>query len=238
MKRLLIALPFLAAFATACSDEPIPSPPPASEQLITEYDDPQEMIFGSWAKEIDPVQPNPFTDAVWVICSGGWNPLHRGQGWISRSSDPERFDSLVKAHGDTHWNRSDPISIPCMFRVTVSLHVVCNRDYDADHPTGTLLDDILTVKYRSADQILVDGEYVWTGVTDQQLQKGYTGYEFDAPLTEFNRKRLKLLSMLFTFWLNKAPTETGDYVFTCTWINEDGKKLTASTEPLRIQGER
>ena len=47
MKRLLIALPFLAAFATACSDEPIPSPPPASEQLITEYDDPQEMIFGS-----------------------------------------------------------------------------------------------------------------------------------------------------------------------------------------------
>ena len=112
MKRLLIALPFLAAFATACSDEPIPSPPPASEQLITEYDDPQEMIFGSWAKEIDPVQPNPFTDAVWVICSGGWNPLHRGQGWISRSSDPERFDSLVKAHGDTHWNRSDPISIP------------------------------------------------------------------------------------------------------------------------------
>lgn len=44
--------------------------------------------------------------------------------------------------------------------------------------------------------------------------------------------------MLFTFWLNKAPTETGDYVFTCTWINEDGKKLTASTDPLRIQGER
>ena len=77
-----------------------------------------------------------------------------------------------------------------------------------------------------------------SGVTDQQLQKGYTGYEFDAPLTEFNRKRLKLLSMLFTFWLNKAPTETGDYVFTCTWINEDGKKLTASTDPLRIQGER
>ena len=114
MKRLLIALPFLAAFATACSDEPIPSPPPASEQLITEYDDPQEMIFGSWAKEIDPVQPNPFTDAVWVICSGGWNPLHRGQGWISRSSDPERFDSLVKAH-PLESERSDQHSlyVPC-----------------------------------------------------------------------------------------------------------------------------
>lgn len=43
--------------------------------------------------------------------------------------------------------------------------------------------------------------------------------------------------MIFIFNLIKAPVETSDYVFTCTWTNEDGKKLTASTDPLRIQGE-
>ena len=66
---------------------------------------------------------------------------------------------------------------------------------------------------------------------------GRLGYKFEAPLSSFNQERHKLIPLRFECRLTKAPAETGEYVFTCTWTNEDGKKLTASTDPLRIQGE-
>ena len=97
---------------------------------------------------------------------------------------------------------------------------------------------LLTIHYMSADGILVDGEYILPSPAEEELKPNYQMGECDAKLNEFNNMRLKLVSLRFTLLFIKNPSETSDYVFTCTYTNEDGKKLTASTDPLRIQGER
>ncbi len=228
---------------SGCSDskEEVPNPDdlPISEQLIRAYDDPQEMCCHdeSGTTEIIVTLPDIKKKIV-----GSWSMISttclddNKKALITKENDPVRFDSLVKAHGDDHWNLWEKF-LPCLFRETTGLHVVCDRDYDAGHPTGTLLDDLLLVHYYSLDSFLIHGEYVWSSLTEQQKPHNWTFYEFEDPLPEFNKTRHKLIAMIFIFNLIKAPVETSDYVFTCTWTNEDGKKLTASTDPLRIQGE-
>lgn len=206
-------------------------PEPTYPNLIKEYDDPQQMKFYGWKGNAkNPAGPVALEDVMWVV-----GPDH--EGLISQVTNSNRFDSLVVAHGDDHWNRWLQVG-GYMFRLTTGLHIVCDRDYDAGHPAGTLLDDLISVYYTGLDDFLVHGEYMLHFVTEQQKRNKWSFYEFEEMLSEFNLKRHKLIGSSFVFRLKKAPAVTGEYVFTCTWTNEDGKKLTASTDPLPIQGRK
>ena len=244
MKAILFTgglLFLLSGSGCSKSSDPNNDLPSISPQLIKLYDDPQGLVaeaseqqgfdklhgFYPTGKTMLDVRSTTFTDnAIMQTCI------------INKSTQPERFDSLVRAHGDTHWNNWSTFGPPCMFRVTTGLHVTCDRDYDTNHLAGTLLDDLLTIHYMSADGILVDGEYILPSPAEEELKPNYQMGECDAKLNEFNNMRLKLVSLRFTLLFIKNPSATSDYVFTCTYTNEDGKKLTASTDPLRIQGER
>lgn len=205
-------------------------PEPTYPNLIKEYDDPQQMKFYGWKGNAkNRAGPVALEDVMWVVGSDH-------EGLISQVTNSNRFDSLVVAHGDDHWNRWLQVG-GYMFRLTTGLHIVCDRDYDAGHPAGTLLDDLISVYYKGLDDFLVHGEYMLHFVTEQQKRNKWSFYEFEEMLSEFNLKRHKLIGSSFVFRLKKAPAVTGEYVFTCTWTNEDGKKLTASTDPLPIQGE-
>ena len=133
---------------------------------------------------------------MWVVGSDH-------EGLISQVTNSNRFDSLVVAHGDDHWNRWLQVG-GYMFRVTTGLHIVCDRDYDAGHPAGTLLDDLISVYYKGLDDFLVHGEYLLHFVTEQQKRNKWSFYEFEEMLSEFNLKRHKLIGSSFVFRLKKS----------------------------------
>ena len=244
MKRWIIILLVLSVGGIGCSNSEKPEEPenpqvlPTRINLIGTYIDPQQVTCVDFIdyRQLGFVQGQvlPYNVVLWLFCD-----LTKEEDYITDHSHRERFDSLVQAHGDDHWNYwSQPIGA-CLFRETTGVHVVCDRDYDREHPAGTLLDDLVLVHYETLDHTLVGGEYL-VDVTDPQNvnNNNWLGYKFEAPLSSFNQERHKLIPLRFECRLTKAPAETGEYVFTCTWTNEDGKKLTTSTDPLRIQGER
>ena len=69
-----------------------------------------------------------------------------------------KYDSLTKAHNDLSYNRKTLIMVnSCLYRRTIGIHVVSDVDYDEAHPAGTYLDDIMCIRFTSAEDYLATG---------------------------------------------------------------------------------
>lgn len=232
MKALFIIC-LIAVCAGAGCEKTVwqPDLSPVSAHYIRSYNAAIRMVDEKPRHSWETTEPTMYAAAVWRASFG------TEENYITEENDPVRFDSLATAHGDTHWNQQGA-EYNCLFRVTTGLHAVCDKDFDAAHPAGASMDDLMTVGYSCFDDLLVNGEYINKPRSEEQIAQNLSAYEYRAPLDKFNTLRMKLLMANFSLSLTKAPEKTDVYRFTFTYTNEDGKKLVAKGRPLMIQGEK
>ena len=152
-----------------------------------------------------------------------------------------RYDSLCKAHKDTEYSKKEKHYSGHQFiwatyrRMT--LDVTSDTQYDAAHPAGTSLADIVNIKTYSAKEIIESGYNKSLVVKDEQgcldLQ---LGHELKMPLEQFNREYRKLIADNIRLNLKTAPDVTSTHRFTVTYRDEDGRVLTATAAPVTLQG--
>ena len=152
-----------------------------------------------------------------------------------------RYDSLCKAHKDTEYSKKEKHYSGHQFiwatyrRMT--LDVTSDTQYDAAHPAGTSLADIVNIKTYSAKEIIENGYDKSLVVKDEQgcldLQ---LGHELKMPLEQFNREYRKLIADNIRLNFKTAPDVTSTHRFTVTYRDEDGRVLTATAAPVTLQG--
>ena len=152
-----------------------------------------------------------------------------------------KFAELSKANGDLSYNRRGEGFGVCLYKRTESLHVISDAAYDAAHPAGTVLDDIMTVQFYSAEDYLKSGyrsfnKYLGKTTKPYVDQAGLViqGPQMIESLAEFNQIKRTLMHFNFILRPTKAPDQTGTHRFTITYTNEDGVVLTGTTAPVTI----
>lgn len=163
---------------------------------------------------------------------------------VGDESRAARFTSLAEAHGDISQPHKFLYSYfgDCLYEPTESLHVTADRGFDAAHPAGSLLDDLLWVYFISAEEYLASGYGVrpyTLGETTELMDEFHVpehqpGIFFRESLAEFNRIQRTLIMFQFSFRLNKAPDQAGDFVFTITYRAQNGTVLTGTTDRIHI----
>lgn len=183
-------------------------------------------------------------DADYGVIHSLWGSRADGMAWTEKEqTNAKKFDSLAKAHNDTGYDRETLIFVTkCLYRQTKSIHVVSDTDYDASHPAGTPLDDILTITFNSAEDYLKSGykaldSYLGQTTCGMNDLEGrpVKSTQLRESLAEFNQIQRKLIEFGFVFTPNIAPDQTSTHRFTVTYTNEDGVVLTGTTDPITIQ---
>ena len=155
-----------------------------------------------------------------------------------------RYDSLCKAHKDTEYAKTImPYSGwqfgPATYR-RMTFDVTSDTQYDAAHPAGTSLADIIDIRTNSAKEVIESGyDYKvcetmtnYTGTTYELA----LGHKLEMPLEQFNREYRKLIADNIRLNLKTAPHVTSTHRFTVTYRDEDGRVLTATAAPVTLQG--
>ena len=152
-----------------------------------------------------------------------------------------RYDSLCKAHKDTEYSKKEKHysgeQFPYATYRRMTLDITSDTQYDAAHPAGTSLADIVNIKAYSAKEI-IDSGYDLSLIVKNELgslilQKGH---ELNMPLEQFNREYRKLVASSIRLNFPVAPDVTSTHRFTVTYRDEDGRVLTATAAPVTLQG--
>lgn len=218
------------AFTSLISCKSSPSPVPTSSHYINNY---QEPIFINTEVNIqvsiDGVIEFPINSFyLGVRPYENW-ANYKYEDCVSR----ENVEEIAKQFNDVSYNRSDFLNQPFMYRQTVGLDIISDNDYDADHPAGSLLNDIMTVNYNCCDKIL-NPPYNFE-LTDYQESIGGYPWKFQDKLSDFNRIKPTLVSFWFDLHFTAAPATTSTHRFTVTYKNIDGVELSSTTEPVTIK---
>ena len=153
-----------------------------------------------------------------------------------------RYDSLCKAHKDTEYSKKEKhYSGQQFFMATyrrMTLDITSDAPYDAAHPAGTSLADIIDVCTFSAKEMIDSGyDYRSVGVKDEGGAYIISlGHKLDMPLTQFNQEYRKLIDYVMYLDFKTAPDVTSTHRFTVTYRDEDGRVLTATAAPVTLQG--
>ena len=156
-----------------------------------------------------------------------------------------RYDSLCKAHKDTEYSRKEKHYTGQQFGLAtyrrMTLDITSDTQYDAAHPAGTSLADIIEINVYSAKEIIESG-YDISLCGKMKNDKGYEfhvkgmGHELKMPLKQFNEEYRKLIRDGIYLDFKTAPDVTSTHRFTVTYRDEDGRVLTATAVPVTLQG--
>ena len=108
--------------------------------------------------------------------------------------------------------------------------VTSNKDYDATHPAGTDLSDVMDIAFRSIKEPL-DNDF------DKVKLKGvYHGHTLilKEPLTQFNSEHRKLLGSQYALFARQKPVDGLNHIITVTLEYENGNKYSATSKAMEI----
>ena len=120
----------------------------------------------------------------------------------------------------------------------MTLDVTSDEPYDATHPSGTSLADIIDIYAYSAKE-MIDSGYDYKSVCEKgEIYDNAIcfGKKLDMSLTQFNEEYRKLIADNIKLKFKTAPDVTSTHRFTVTYRDEDGRVLTATTAPVTLQG--
>lgn len=232
MKSTFIAILFAACLGLGGCNEKVDKFH-VSENFVTRYQNPttayaeaRETLKGL------PITENQTVNHFVVILRVDENTL---QSQTKDLVDESTFRELSAKFNDTEYNKADSyLTCPMMYVQSESLHIVSDQDYNATHPAGSSLNDLFTVEYTCADDILKNGYDLTQSAVQQEL--GLPAWRFKEPVEDFNRKKPTLVWFEFLFRPTLLPDRTGSHRFTITYHNTEGKELTATTLPVMLAG--
>lgn len=151
--------------------------------------------------------------------------------------DYDTYDSLMYAHNDVDLPKK--VSLICAgisgtgvtYTPIKKITVTSSKDYDAAHPAGTDLADVLDISFMS---------YAETLANDFDYDKIKIGKKKDnaivikEPLSQFNTENRKLLSWMYGLYARKQPVEKSGHVITVTMEFADGNVFTGTSAALDI----
>ena len=153
-----------------------------------------------------------------------------------------RYDSLCKAHKDTEYSKKEKHysgeQFPYATYRRMTLDVTSDAPYDATHPSGTSLADIIDIYAYSAKEMIDNGYDYWSVCEKGEIYDNAInfGKKLDMSLTQFNEEYRKLIADNIKLKFKTAPDVTSTHRFTVTYRDEDGRVLTATAAPVTLQG--
>lgn len=231
---------------------PINSRPFIGEQFIMSYSDmpTQEQVrIKTSNDEIEYISP-------FILCQDGTvNEIHELYGDYGHTgqdyANAKKYEELYKKFDDVDYDRRIEQSTlgtltgynhvqGCLYSRTESIHVVSDTDYDAQHPAGTPLDELIDISFHSAEDFMRGGyrldKYLGRTTRQQRTTQKTDNEWLTENLAEFNEIKRTLIAFDFCFDLAVRPERTGTHRFTVTYTNEDGTVLSGTTEPITLQG--
>lgn len=166
---------------------------------------------------------NPFVAPVVYIRCGG-KILHDGQYGNG-------FTLLQEMYGDTSFTGSTvPFSNGAYAYPIDKISVITDNDFDAEHPAGTAIDDIVKLKFASYEPFISNG-YQYPEVDESAVLGGGLVSMGEFFLTEINREMSKLISAKKSPSLKfmKEPDVAGMYSFSLQ-ITFNGETLETRFE--------
>lgn len=140
----------------------------------------------------------------------------------------ERFSYFSKLYNDNSFNKANhPGAYSALAYPIDKITLSCDSDYDAKHPAGTPLDDIVTIEFDSYWDFIQNG-YQYPDWYTVKEKDWYGSMRLEYYLSEINSDNTKLASrkvnrLLFT----ELPTVLGEYNFTLE-LTTNGKTLTTT----------
>ena len=140
----------------------------------------------------------------------------------------ERFSYFSKLYNDNSFNKANtPGGYSALAYPIDKITLSCDSDYDAKHPAGTPLDDIVTIEFDSYWDFIQNG-YQYPDWYTVKEKDWYGSMRLEYYLSEINSDNTKLASrkvnrLLFT----ELPTVLGGYNFTLE-LTTNGKTLTTT----------
>lgn len=253
MKKIPALIFIIAAvwFFTGCSkskEEP-PVFGPVMDNYVCGYIRPVKLFLPD---DVSNYQTPGFihTQMVYLLPINPIKSYNNGEIWTDGMIDAfnheniinpttDRYDSLCKAHKDTEYSKKEKHSsgqqFPDATYRRMTLDVTSDTPYDAAHPAGTSLADIIDIEAYSAKEMIDSGYDRSVGVKNERYIINF-GYKLDMPLTQFNQEYRKLIAFNIKLKFPAAPDVTSTHHFTVTYRDEDGRVLTATTAPVTLQG--
>ncbi len=143
----------------------------------------------------------------------------------STGEDKELYDSICAENGDTSFNRDvtlivDLINISSSYPDVASINVTSDKDFDAEHPAGTPLNDCLEVTFYSAYQ------YIQSGYNEDELSRD----KQTKLLSEVSSTEFLLNTYRREFEFVKQPTLLGTHTITFSLTSVSGDVFEDSLE--------
>ena len=150
----------------------------------------------------------------------------KGDRWVnylSKGADKAKYEQLCSLYGDTSYNME--VNRPFeMARVVTKyphfsiIEVRSDKDFDAEHPAGTPLNDIMSIRFQSAK------EFINSGYSDYTLEeKIYT-----KSLAELDKNDLELSIHNLFLIFDKEPDVLTTHLLSFKCINAHGECYTTT----------
>ncbi|MCQ2251484.1 MAG: hypothetical protein MJZ66_10305 [Bacteroidales bacterium] len=214
-KKLFLSLLATAMLFAACGD--------SNDEATPEGKEPEEYKCGTYIKgsvidkfyepkklDVDFLSPTQgFDYTLFSIYTISYSELKDpANRWLANT---EKGQEYVKYYEDTTysgWLSFTDLRYEVSAMPLNSINVTTNKDFDSEHPAGSSLNDIFTLEYASAYE-LIQSNY------DPNLNFNLTDKYQEIALSEFKASPLLFYHMYLYF--NKLPEKLGTYEFTITF---------------------
>jgi len=159
------------------------------------------------------------------------------------------YYKLVEQIGDTSYNSKKKFSINTHGYIIAvadtlqSINITCDKQFDENHPAGSSLNDLFSIYLEDPCATIKNGYKSSTGSDYYSLTRPFapdakTPYSlFGAKLTSVNLVDKPHIGYQMFLGLDVAPENTGEYVFTVSITDKQGKTIEKTADnPIQIEG--
>lgn len=148
----------------------------------------------------------------------------------STGEKKEIYDELCRKNQDMGYNRRglkpeavpDPssFSTAAFWKNFVAIDVVSDRDFDADHPAGTSLGDVMMYEYYGFWKYVQNNYYI-SPDDEERVPIRYSTYE-NGYINSIPAGGLRLISELNLYMTEVPASAEGEHNLTITILTDDG----------------
>jgi hypothetical protein len=159
------------------------------------------------------------------------------------------YNELVEKIGDTSYNSKlmygfSSNGIVAVADTLQSVNITCNKQIDERHPAGSSLNDLFSVYFEDPYAVIKNGYKSLTGENYYSLEgipeilKDFPYSIFGAKLSSVDLTTKPHIGTYWTLVLETAPETTGEYTFTVSITNKQGKTIERTAAPIKLKGLR
>lgn len=191
-------------------------------------------LNGQFIKERD----SEFLDInSFVIIPFMVNSYENPEPYFKRATK-EEFRVLSELNNDTEFNYSINHTFDGIVAVNpiISIDLITNDDYDMDHPSGSILNDIVSVTFYDAKNYLKNGYKFDVDAEKPQYSSDILNFERVDSLENFNKGDHEFIAVDYIkLRLKVPPTQAGTYRFSLRCVDVNGKVFYDDLDAIKIK---